>query len=74
MHLLTLVSNLHDEVVAVIAKLFRTLRIDAIVEPMRLFADAAEDVRNRRPDVFLRNPKSLGRQVIIDVAATGVDG
>ena len=30
--------RLHDEVVAVVAKLFRSLRVDAIVEPMRLFA------------------------------------
>ena len=35
--------RLHDEVVAMVAKLFRTLRLDAIVEPMRLFNDAAED-------------------------------
>ena len=66
--------RLHDEVVVVVAWLFRSLRVDAIFEPMRLFADAAEDVRNRRPDVFLRNPKSLGRQVIIDVTVTGIEG
>ena len=41
---------------------------------MRLFADAAEDACNQRPDIFLRNPRGLGRQVIIDVAATRVDG
>ena len=57
-----------------VAKLFRTLRLDAIVEPMRLFNDAAEDASNQRPDIFLRNPRGLGRQVIIDVAVTGVDG
>ena len=28
----------------------------------------------QRPDIFIRNPRGLGRQVIIDVAATGVDG
>ena len=39
--------RLHDEVVAVVAKLFRTLRVDAIVEPIRLFADAAEDACNQ---------------------------
>ena len=32
---------LHDEVVTMVAKLFRTLRVDAIVEK-RLFTDAAE--------------------------------
>ena len=32
--------RLHDEVVVTVAKLFRTLCVDAIVEPMRLFTDA----------------------------------
>ena len=46
--------NLHDEVVAILAKLFRTLRLDAIVEPMRcLFANAGEDASNQRPDIFI---------------------
>ena len=40
----------------------------------RLFNGAAEDASNQRPDIFLRNPRGLGRQVIIDVAVTGVDG
>jgi len=31
--------RLHDEVVAVVAKLFRSLRLDVIVEPMGLFVD-----------------------------------
>ena len=66
--------RLHDEVVAMVAKLFRTLRLDAIVEPMRLFSNADEDASNQRPDIFIRNPRGLGRQVIIDVAVTGVDG
>ena len=57
-----------------VAKLFRTLRVDAIVEPTRLFANAAEDASNQRPDIFLRNPRGLGRQIIIDVAVRGVDG
>ena len=42
--------RLHDVVVAVVAKLFKTLRVDAIVEPMRLFADATEDACNQRAD------------------------
>ena len=57
-----------------VAKLFRALRIDAIVEPTRLFTDAAEDACNQRPDIFLRNPRGLDRQIIIDVAVTGIDG
>ena len=32
--------RLYDEVVVTVAKLFRTLCVDAIVEPMRLFTDA----------------------------------
>ena len=60
--------------VAMVAKLFRSLRLDAIVEPLRLFNDADEDASNQRPDIFIRSPRGLGRQVIIDVAVTGVDG
>ena len=36
--------RLHDEVVAMVAKLFRSLRLDAIIEPLRLFSDADEDI------------------------------
>ena len=50
-----------------VAKLFRTLRVDAIVEPTLLFTYAVDDAS-------LRNPTGLGRQVTIDVAVTGVDG
>ena len=57
-----------------VAKLSRTLRVDAIVEPTHLFTDPAEEAYNQRPDIFLRNPRGLGRQIIIDVAVTGVDG
>ena len=66
--------RLHDEVVMMVVKLFRTLRVDAIVEPTRLFIDVAEGAGNQRPDIFLRNPRGLGRQIIIDVAVTGIDG
>merc|ERR1711916_324833 len=66
--------RLHDEVVATVAKLFRTLRLDAIVEPTRLFNNVDEDASSQRPDIFIRNPRGLGRQVIIDVAVTGVNG
>ena len=44
--------RLHDEVVAIVAKLFRSLRLDAIVEPLRLFSDADEDV----PKKMMRSP------------------
>ena len=52
--------RLHDEVVMMVAKLFRTLRDDAIVEPTRLFIDVAEGAGNQRPDIFLRNPRDAG--------------
>ena len=48
--------RLHDEAVAMVAKLFRTLRLDAIVEPTRLFNNADGDASSQRPDIFIRNP------------------
>lgn len=65
--------RLHDEVVLLLAKLFRSLRIDAIVEPIRLFTEASGDRNNQRPDILLRNPRGFGRQIILDVAVTGLD-
>ncbi len=69
--------RLHDEVVAVVARLFRSLRLDVIVEPTRLFdhnPDNPGDVSNQRPDIFIRNPRGASNLVIIDVAVTGIDG
>ena len=40
---------------------------------MGLFNEIYPD-DNRRPDILLRNPFGGGRQVILDVAVTGVDG
>ena len=37
------------------------------------FTDVAEGPGNQRPDIFIRNPRGLGRQVIINIAVTGVD-
>ena len=59
---------MHDEVAAVVARLFRSLRLDAIVELTRLFDHNPGDVSNQRPDIFIRNPRGSGKQVIIDVA------
>ena len=59
---------------SLLARLFRCLRVDAIVEPIRIFADLSEGGNNQRPDILLRNPRGFGRQVIIDVAITGIDG
>ena len=66
--------RLHDEVVAVVARLFRSLRLDVIVEPTSLFDQSLGDVGNQRPDIHIRNPRNSRDQVIIDVALTGVDG
>ena len=60
--------------VLLLAKLFRSLRLDAIVEPIRLFAEVSGDRNSQRPDILLRNPRGFGRQVIMDVAVTGLDG
>ena len=62
--------RLHDEVVSMLARLFRCLRVDAIVEPIRIFADFDGGGNSQRPDILLRNPRGFGRQVIIDVAIT----
>ncbi len=54
--------RLHDEVMLLLAKLFRSLRLDAIVEPIRLFAEASGDRNSQRPVILLRNPRGFGRQ------------
>ena len=66
--------QLLDEAVAVVARLFRSLRLDAKVEPTRLFDHNPGDVSNQRPDIFIRNPRGSCKQVIIDVALTGING
>ena len=64
---------MHDEVVALVARLLRSLRLDAVVEPTRLFDHNPGDVGDQRPDVFIRSPRNSGKRIIIDVALTGVD-
>ena len=66
--------RLHDQVVVLIARLFRSLRLEAIVEPIRLFAEASPNSENQRPDILIRNPRGFGRPIILDVAITGIDG
>ena len=41
---------------------------------LRIFSDAAPENANQRPDILLRIPRGSGRQVILDVAVTAVDG
>ena len=71
---MTICCGLNFTTVAVVTKLFRSLRIDVVVEPMGLFADLHEEESNQYPDILLGNPRGFGRQVIIDIAVTGVDG
>ena len=50
----------------VLAKVFRSLRVDAIVEPLRIFSDAAPENASQRPDILLRNPRGgFGRKVTL---------
>ena len=52
---------------------FGSIGIEPVVEPVRLF-DADPDLDDRRkPDILIRNPRGFDRQVILDVAVTGVD-
>ena len=39
--------RLHDEVVFILAKLFRSLRVDVIIEPLRIFSVAAPKAANQ---------------------------
>ena len=44
------------------------------MEPIRLFAEASGYGNNQRPDILRRNPRGFGRQIILDVAVTELDG
>ena len=66
--------RLHDQVVVLIARLLRSLRLEAIVEPIRLFEEASPNSENQRPDILIRHPRGFGRPIILDVAITGIDG
>ena len=56
--------RLYDEVAFPLAKLSTSLCVDAIVEPLRLFANAGSRGNSQRPGIFLRNQEALGGQVI----------
>ena len=62
-----------SNVVHIIVTLFRLLGLSVALEPMNLFSDFEPD-DNRRPDILIRNPYGGGKQIIIDVAVTGIDG
>ena len=57
-----------------VAKLFRSSHVDAIVESLRLFAGVSVNGSNQRPDILLKNSRGFGRQVNLDAAVTGIDG
>ena len=65
--------RLHDNLVHVIVMLLRLLGLSVDLEPLNMFRNSEPD-DGRRPDIFLRNPHGGGRQTIIDVAVTGIDG
>ena len=63
---------LHDTVVHTLVWLFRgTSGLSVSLEPLRLFSEVNPD-DNRWANILLRNPHGGGRQVIIDVAVSGV--
>ena len=66
--------RLHDQVVVLIARLFRSLRLEATVEPICLFAELSANAENQRPDILIRHQRGFGRSIILDVAITGIDG
>ena len=53
--------------------LLRSIGLSVDLKPIHLFSDF-EPGDNCRPDILIRNPYGGGRQIIIDVAVTGIDG
>ena len=49
------------------------LGLSVDLEPMNIFHNREPD-DNRRPDILIRNPYGGGKQIIIYVAVTGIDG
>ena len=64
---------LHDNIVHTMVTLFRSLGLSIALEPMNLFSDFEPD-DNRRPDILIHKPYGGGKQIIRDVAVTGIDG
>ena len=65
--------RLHDNLVHVIVKLLRLLGLSVDLEPLDMFRNIQPD-DGRRPDIFLRSPYGGGRQLIIDVTLSGING
>ena len=53
--------------------LLRLLGLSVALEPLNLFSNLDPD-DNRRPNILIRNPHGGGKQIILDVALTGIDG
>ena len=64
--------RLHNEITSAWTRLLRSLGLAMQLEFLYFFA--SEDTDNRRPDIKIQNPFGEGRQIILDVAVTGVDG
>ena len=65
--------RLHDNVVHILVILLRLLGLSVALEPMNIFQNHEPD-DNRRPDILIRNPYGGNKQIITDVAVTGIDG
>ena len=57
----------------ILVTLLRLLGLSVTLEPLNLFSNLDPD-DNRRSDILIRNPHGGGKQIILDVAVTGIDG
>ena len=64
---------LHDTIVHLFVIILRSIGLVVVLEPLHLFENIQTD-DNRRPDICINNPYGGGRQIILDVAVTGVTG
>ena len=66
--------RLHDNIVHTIVILLHLLGLLVVaLEPLNLFSNLDPD-DNRRSDILIRNPHGGGKQIILDVAVTSIDG
>ena len=65
--------RLHDNVVHTLVMFLCLLSLSVALEPLNLFSNLDPD-DNRRPDILIRNPHGGGKQIVLDVAVTDIDG
>ena len=65
--------RLHDNLVHVIVKLLRLLGLSVDLEPLDMFRNTQPD-DGRRPDIVVRNTHGGGKQKVIDVTLSGING